>query len=109
MKNLLLLFIAAFCFNACNAYKTINEDPKARYKLHADMVTSVMRTLKHLRDTKVITNDVHWSRIKVLTKSTMKAFDDWGTAIENGKSNPDVEKLAMNGLNALKEFKQTYE
>lgn len=109
MRNLLILFMAAFCFNACNMVSTINKDPKARYKLAADSVASVMRTLKHLRDTKVITNDNDWSRIKVITKSTMTAFNDWGIAVEAGKSVPDIEKLATNGLRALKEFKQTYE
>jgi len=101
--------MTAFCFNACNTISVINEDPKARYKLAAETVVSVMRTLKHFRDTKIIKNDNDWSRIKILTKSTMKAFNDWGIAIKNGKSIPKMEKLAMNGLNALTEFKQTYE
>ena len=109
MRNVLILFILAFSFNGCNNVSTINKDPKARYILACETMASVMRTLKHLRDSKVITNDNDWSRIKVLTKSTMAAFNNWGDAIQAGKTVPDVEKLAMDGLNALSEFKKTYE
>jgi len=99
----------AFSFNACNNINTINKDPKARYILACETMASVMRTLKHLRVTKVITNDNDWASIKVLTKQTMTAFNDWGDAIQAGKTVPDVEKLAMDGLNTLSELQKIYE
>lgn len=109
MKKLYLLFICAFMLNACNSVKTVNKDPKARYNLAAETVASVMRTLKHLRVTEVITNDNDWQRIKIVTKSTMIAFKDWGAAVKLNKKVPDIEKLAMDGLKALQDIKLTYE
>lgn len=109
MKKLLLLFTCAFMLNACNSVKTVNTDPKARYNLAAETVASVMRTLKHLRETKVIKNDNDWKRIKIVTKSTMDAFKDWGDAVKINKKVPDIEKLAMDGLKALQEINLSYE
>jgi len=109
MRNVLILFIMAFSFNACNNVSTINKDPKARYILAAETMASVMRTLTHLRKTKMIKNDNDWLNIKALVKTTMTAFNNWGDAIQAGKTVPDLEKLAMDGLNTLSELQKIYE
>lgn len=103
------MFICAWLFNGCQSYQTINKDPKAKYYLAAETVGSVVRTLAHLRVTKVINNDNDWNRIKIIAKQTKDALGVWSDLVKNNGDTIDVEKIVTDGLNQLQEFHKTYE
>ena len=109
MCKLPLLIICILFFNSCNTFNLINKDPKTRYAAAAKTAESLYKTLGHLRTTKVIKNDNDWSKIKVIIKSTMTTLETWGNAVKEDKQAPDAEKLAMQYISQLKEFKLNYE
>jgi len=110
MRHLILLFTAAFTVNSCRHMQIVNKDPKARYIVASKTLEGVFRQLGRFRDSRVISNDNDWKRIKIICKQANEAFNIWGEAVKTtGVKNPDIEKIAMGFLHDLQQFEKTYE
>lgn len=110
-KRLIYLMLFGSCaalVSSCTILGLIKEDPLARYKVSAELTATIMHTLADAREQGFIKNDHDWKKIQLASKTARDAFKVWYESLENGYDDPEVEKLAMVALDALKRYNKIY-